>query len=265
MDEKKAALLFTSPPYGDLREYNGSKELDVGVLAGFINQYEPFTRLQAVNLGIIVRDSEIVPYWNQYINSAHNAGLKLLAWCVWDKMSCGNIGQQKMMVPIRHEWIFIFGRQQVEPRLTLPKKEASIFKSGSKKRTKRNADGTTSLHSGGNTQKAFKKMESLMEIPEIPHLTTITKQHAELGAIRQLHPATFPVALPSEYIVAFSEPGDVVVEPFCGSGTTLIACEQLGRKCRAMELDETYMNVIIDRWENLTGRKAILEAKWRSS
>ena len=49
----------------------------------------------------------------------------------------------------------------------------------------------------------------------------------------------------------------IVIEPFGGSGTTMIACEQLGRKCRMMELDPHYCTVIIARWEKLTGQKAI--------
>jgi len=46
-------------------------------------------------------------------------------------------------------------------------------------------------------------------------------------------------------------------EPFAGSGTTLIACEQLGRRCFAIEIDPAYCDVIVQRWENLTGQKAV--------
>lgn len=265
MGKARAKLLFTSPPYSDLRDYNGGKDLRTDSIASFIPCYAPFAAVQAVNLGITVRDNEIVPYWNDYIDAAHGAGLKLLSWNVWDKMMCGNIGQHKMMVPIRHEFIFVFGKERVEIRYTMPKQEASIFKNGSKKvATKRNKDGSTEDHSTGNTQRAFKKMESVLECPDILHLTSITKQTSETGKIRLKHPATFPVAFPSEYIVAFTEPTDIVVEPFCGSGTTLIACEQLGRQCFAMELDESFMNVIIDRWEEFTGQKAVLLADDKS-
>jgi DNA modification methylase len=51
-------------------------------------------------------------------------------------------------------------------------------------------------------------------------------------------------------------PGNVY-EPFCGSGTTLIAAEQLGRKCYGMEISPQYCDVIVKRWETLTGRKAV--------
>lgn len=51
--------------------------------------------------------------------------------------------------------------------------------------------------------------------------------------------------------------GEAVLDFFGGSGSTLIACEQMGRKCYMMEIDPKYCNVIVKRWENLTGRKAV--------
>ena len=71
-----------------------------------------------------------------------------------------------------------------------------------------------------------------------------------------LHPTMKPVALVANAIKDGTKKGDVVLDLFGGSGTTLIACEQLGRKCRMMELDPYYCQVIIDRWEALTGEKA---------
>jgi DNA modification methylase len=56
-----------------------------------------------------------------------------------------------------------------------------------------------------------------------------------------------------------SRPGDVVADPFSGSGTTIIACEQLNRKCRAMEIDPRYVDVAVRRWEKFTGKTAVLE------
>jgi DNA modification methylase len=67
------------------------------------------------------------------------------------------------------------------------------------------------------------------------------------------------VKLPSFFIRAYSDKGDSVYEPFCGSGTTLIAAEQLGRKCYGMEISPQYCDVIVKRWETLTGKKAELE------
>lgn len=71
------------------------------------------------------------------------------------------------------------------------------------------------------------------------------------------HPTPKPVALVGKALNNSSKRGDIVVDMFCGCGTTLIACEQTGRACYAMELDEHYCDTIIARWEKLTGQKAI--------
>lgn len=73
-----------------------------------------------------------------------------------------------------------------------------------------------------------------------------------------IHKATFPVYLPAEIIQRFTTPNGTVLDCFGGTGTTMIACEQLGRKCFMSELEPTYCDVIIDRWEQLTGEKAVL-------
>lgn len=70
------------------------------------------------------------------------------------------------------------------------------------------------------------------------------------------HPTQKPVRLPATAIENVSNPGDSVLDLFGGSGSTLIAAEQLGRRCFMMELDPHYCDVIISRWEQLTGKKA---------
>ena len=71
-----------------------------------------------------------------------------------------------------------------------------------------------------------------------------------------LHPTMKPVALVAEAILNSSKKGDIVTDIFGGSGTTLMASEQTGRKCYMMELDPHYCDVIIKRWEDFTGKKA---------
>lgn len=71
------------------------------------------------------------------------------------------------------------------------------------------------------------------------------------------HPTMKPVALCLEAVKNSSQRGDIVLDLFGGSGSTLIACEKAGRKCRIMELDPQYIDVIIERWEKYTNEKAI--------
>lgn len=72
------------------------------------------------------------------------------------------------------------------------------------------------------------------------------------------HPAMFPVELPWRCIKMHSDKGGIVLEPFSGSGTTIIAAEQTGRKCYAMELSPVYCDLAVKRWEDFTGKKAEL-------
>ncbi len=73
----------------------------------------------------------------------------------------------------------------------------------------------------------------------------------------KLHPTMKPIPLVANAILNSSQAGDIVVDAFGGSGTTLIACEQTGRKARLMEFDPKYIDVIIKRWESFTGKKAV--------
>jgi DNA modification methylase len=61
-----------------------------------------------------------------------------------------------------------------------------------------------------------------------------------------------------------SSPGQAVYEPFCGSGTTIIAAEMTGRCCHAVELDPAYVDVAVIRWQEFTGESARLEADGRT-
>lgn len=73
-----------------------------------------------------------------------------------------------------------------------------------------------------------------------------------------LHPTMKPIALCSKAIENSSKKEDIVLDLFGGSGSTLIACEQLNRHAYLMELDPHYVDVIIARWEKFTGQKAVL-------
>ena len=77
-------------------------------------------------------------------------------------------------------------------------------------------------------------------------------------SVSKLHPTMKPVGLLRRLILNSSSLGDVVFDGFGGSGSTLIACEQTKRQCLMVELDPDYCQVIIKRWEKLTGQKAVV-------
>jgi DNA modification methylase len=79
------------------------------------------------------------------------------------------------------------------------------------------------------------------------------------GDETRVHPTQKPVALAEWFFDRWCKNGDVVVDLYGGSGTTLIACEKTSRHARLMELDPIYCDVIVKRWEKFTGKKAMLE------
>jgi len=78
----------------------------------------------------------------------------------------------------------------------------------------------------------------------------------EEGNLLALHPTVKPVAMVADAILDCSVRGDIVLDPFLGSGTTLVAAERTGRRCRGIEIDPIYVDVIVRRWRAFTGEDA---------
>ena len=87
---------------------------------------------------------------------------------------------------------------------------------------------------------------------------TTHDNHLEVGLA--VHGAGMPVAVAARSVYWHSREGRIVMEPFCGTGTTLMACEQLGRRCFSMELNPAFCDIIVARYEAATKRKAVLES-----
>ena len=82
--------------------------------------------------------------------------------------------------------------------------------------------------------------------------------------VNDLHPTMKPVELVERAITNSSKSRDIVLDLFGGSGTTLIAAERTGRSARLMELDPKYVDVIVKRWQDYTGNKAVLDGEDRA-
>lgn len=251
--KEKASFSFTSPPYLDQREYGGDLNLDTKHLAKFLDIAKGYCGLFAVNLGIKRKNHQIIEYWQDYITAAKMAKLNFLSWNVWDRGSASSIGLQNAMFPIAHEWVLVFGKRK-ELNKTRPKKASTLarqeyYRPGSDGKVtskKRQKDGQLVSSNKGDMSDPLTKINSVYH------------GAAHTAANQQYHPAMFPVHFPEEYLRACSDPYDFVYDPFCGSGTTLIAAEKTDRKCLALEIDPGYCDVIIKRWENFTGKKAQL-------
>lgn len=101
---------------------------------------------------------------------------------------------------------------------------------------------------------------------ESTHIAQGREQYAGVNTFRAdrmaelaMHPTVKPTALVADAIRDVTRRGDLVLDPFAGSGTTIIAAEKTGRNARAIEFDPLYCDVIVRRWERYTGKAARLE------
>lgn len=250
MAGEKAALCFTSPPYADQREYGAGTDLSVQKIASFIRAAGGACDFFAVNLGISRKDGAVNPYWDDYITEAGNCGLNLLSWNVWDKAQAGGVGNQTAMFPIEHEWILVFGPRPTELNRTVPNKHAGTPLHG----TVRESDGSLTPVAGRRSIGTHRPIGTVYR-GDVARFTR-AEEHR--------HPAMFPVHLPQTYIEAFTEAGGPVYEPFCGSGTTVIASEASGRRCFGMEIEPLYIDVILQRFADYAGVDPVREdgVKW---
>ena len=250
MQGEQATLMFTSPPYAQQRDYGAAKEKvgDWDALMQGVFAAAPVTAEAQllVNLGLVHRDSEWQPYWEGWVEWMRASGWRRCGWYVWDQ-GPGLPGDWNGRLAPSHEFIVHFNRASRKPHKTVPSKHAGETLGGG---GLRGADGTVHAKTGtGNAIQSHRIPDSVIRI---------MRHKGGLGAAGS-HPAVFPVALVEAVLTAFSDPGDLIYEPFCGSGTQIVAAERAGRRCFALELDPIYCDVAVRRWEMATGRKAQLE------
>ena len=247
MQGEQATLMFTSPPYAQQRDYGAAKEKvgDWDALMQGVFAAAPVTAdaQLLVNLGLVHRDSEWQPYWEGWVEWMRASGWRRFGWYVWDQ-GPGLPGDWNGRLAPSHEFVFHFNRSPRKPHKTVPSKHAGETLGGG---GLRGADGTVHAKTGtGNAIQSHRIPDSVFRI---------MRHKGGLGAAGS-HPAVFPVALVEAVLTAFSDPGDLTYEPFCGSGTQIVAAERTGRRCFAMELDPVYCDVAVRRWEMATGKIA---------
>jgi DNA modification methylase len=255
MGGAKADLCFTSPPYGQQRDYTkeGKEKCQDwdGLMQGVFANLPMLESGQVlVNLGLIHRDGEWIPYWDAWIAWMREQGWRRFGWYVWDQ-TYGLPGDWQGRLAPSHEFVFHFNRKVRRPQKWIEKHEENVVMFA-KERPLRRKDGRT---------ESATSPESGMQTHKIPDsVIRECRQQSSAGIPGEGHPAPFSKAFASHGIKTWTIKGESAYEPFCGSGTTLIAAEQLGRKCYGMEISPQYCDVIVKRWENLTGQKAVCQS-----
>lgn len=117
----------------------------------------------------------------------------------------------------------------------------------------------TVIEDKGINVKKLKKEEMIKLLEEfMSDYKSTTVINEPKPNVDDLHPTMKPIKLIARLIKNSSKQDEIILDLFGGSGSTLIACEQLGRRCKMMEYDPIYADVIVDRWEQFTGEKAVL-------
>ena len=243
MAGEQAVLCFTSPPYGNQRDYtNTIIDWDALMRGVFANLPLAANGQVLVNLGLIHRDNEVIPYWDGWLDWMRTQGWRRFAWYVWDQ-GPGLPGDWNGRLAPSFEFVFHFNRQARQANKIVPCKfagqETHLRKDGSST-AMRKKDGTI----GGWTAAGTPTQET--KIPD--SVIRIMRHKGKIGQDID-HPAVFPVALPEHILGTYSDAGDIVFEPFCGSGTTLLAAQRTGRVVRATEIAPEYVDVTIKRFQ----------------
>ena len=245
MAGETAALCFTSPPYGQQRDYatGGIGDWDALMRGVFTALPMAEDGQVLVNLGLVHRDGEWQPYWQDWLDWMRGEGWRRFGLYVWDQ-GPGLPGDWGGRLAPSFELVFHFNRVGRKPNKTVPCKYAgqdTHLRADGHSTAMRKADGTVGAwtHAGQPTQD-FRIADSVIRIG----------RHKARG-IEVEHPAVFPVALAEYVITAFTDDGGICFEPFSGSGTTIIAGQQTGRKVRAIDLAPAYVDVTLRRWNLL--------------
>ena len=239
----RASLCFTSPPYGQQRDYTqGIADWDALMRGVFANLPMAGDGQVLVNLGLIHRDNEVIPYWDGWLAWMRQQGWRRFGWYVWDQ-GPGMPGDWAGRLAPSFEFVFHFNRQSRKPNKIVPCKHAgqdSHLRADGSSTAMRGKDGEVGgwTHAGQPTQD--------YRIPD--SVIRVMRHKGKIG--RDIdHPAVFPVALPEHILLAYSDPGDIVFEPFGGSGTTILAAQKTNRVARAIELAPSYTDVAVKRFQ----------------
>ena len=237
LQENRADLIFTDPPYnvpiaGHVCGLGRVRHREFAMGAGEMSP-EAFTQFLRMTLGhasAVCRDGAIAfvcmdwRHMAELLEAGQSVFSELKNLCIWNK-SNGGMGT---FYRSKHELVFVFKHG------TAP--HTNTFGLGDTGRYRTNVWD----YAGINTWR--------------------TERASELA----MHPTVKPIALVADAIMDCSKRGEIVLDPFAGSGTTLVAAEKTGRRARVVEFDPAYCDQIIRRFERATGKSAKLAVTGQS-
>jgi DNA modification methylase len=239
MTDRRADVVFTDPPYNDpidgyVTGFGKVHHPEFAVASGEMSETEfadfltnVFTQLARNSVdGALQFICMDWRHTGELISAARSVYTEFKNLCVWVKDNAG----QGSLYRSQHELVF-------------------VFKNGKKPHRNNIQLGQYGRYRTNVWQ--YRRANSL-------------SHNTDKGDVANIHPTIKPVDLIADAILDCTARGDVVLDPFLGSGTTVIAAERTGRYCYGLELDPRYVDTIIRRWQAFTGQNAICEPTGRT-
>jgi DNA modification methylase len=232
MGTKRAAAVFTDPPYNVTIDGNVSgkgtvRHREFAMASGEMSEFE-FISFLTSSLKLLAKYSTTgsVHYvcmdWRhmgELLSAGRQVYDSLLNVCVWTK----NNGGMGSFYRSQHEMVFVYRNGKGQHR---------------------------------NNVQLGRYGRNRTNVWPYPSVNTLSKVSDE-GNLLALHPTVKPVALVADALLDCSARGDLILDPFLGSGSSLIAAERTGRSCYGIELDPVYVDTIVKRWQRYTGDQAV--------
>jgi DNA modification methylase len=240
MDSNPASAVFIDPPFNCRIDHYVSgfgkiHHAEFAMGSGEMSS-EEFTAFLSKAFSHLVRHSTLGSlhfialdwrHMNELLGAAEKLYSELKNVCVWVKES----GGQGSLYRSQHELFFVFKNGEAKHRNNIQLGQFGRYRTN---------------------------------VWQYPRVNPLRKNDGEDGNLLRLHPTVKPVALVADAILDCTARSDIVLDSFMGSGTTIIAAERTGRVAYGMELDPTYVDLTIRRWQNLTGLRGIHSGSGKS-
>ncbi len=232
MESRRAAAIFTDPPYNDpidgyVTGFGKVHHAEFSMASGEMNEAE-FTEFLTTVLRHLARHAAdgslhyICMDWRhspEMLAAGRCVYAELKNLCVWVKDTGGQGSQYRS----QHELVFVFKSGKGKHRNNIQLGQYGRYRTN---------------------------------VWHYPRVNSFARPNEE-GNLAALHPTVKPVAMVADAIMDCTARGEIVLDAFLGSGTTLIAAERVGRICYGIEIDPLYVDVAIRRWQAFTGQAAI--------
>lgn len=246
MNGERAGLCVTSPPYNCNIEYaSHDDDMDPAEYSAFVERVVIAVVASLTDGGFVAWNVGVTPKSQHFEHAAilKRAGMVFQRQIVWAKSGVAfpiwqyTTAARKYHPNYCHEVIYLFSKGDPVPGAACERDE-------------RFSRDVWTIHQSASTR-------------DLPGVSNGRKprNNEHGGSKAAAHPAAYPIGIPEGCIKHLTSVGEIAYEPFSGSGTTLIACEQLNRRCYAIEIEPRYVDVAIRRWQKLTNKHATIDGK----